>query len=228
MESSLEFSASPHCKPVPPLRSRTFKVIVIGNSGVGKTCLAYRFSTGRFPDKTEATIGVDFRERLIDVEGEKIKMQLWDTAGQERFRKSMVQHYYRNVHAIVLVYDVTNEASFQSLPVWMEECRQNLLGYDIPRILVGNKSDLVSTARVAVSAEQARRFADAHDMQFYQTSAKGHHGDQVEAVFMMLAHRLKRQRPLGGACFPMKAATTSSFKIPQKNKPEKEKWSCTC
>ncbi|KYO36146.1 ras-related protein Rab-33B [Alligator mississippiensis] len=144
LESSLELSLGGGAGPggLPPARSRIFKIIVIGDSNVGKTCLTYRFCAGRFPQRTEATIGVDFRERAVTIDGERIKIQLWDTAGQERFRKSMVQHYYRNVHAVVFVYDMTNLASFHSLPSWIEECKQHLLANDIPRILVGNKCDL--------------------------------------------------------------------------------------
>uniref|UniRef100_A0AAY4AIZ8 Ras-related protein Rab-33B n=1 Tax=Denticeps clupeoides TaxID=299321 RepID=A0AAY4AIZ8_9TELE len=146
MESSLEVSTSVQGAPE-QLGSRTFKVVVIGDSGVGKTCLTYRFCTGCFHDKPEATIGVDFRERILEVEGERIKVQLWDTAGQERFRKSMVQQYYRSVHAVVLVYDVSNPSSFRSLPLWLEECRRNVPGQDVPRVLVGNKSDLVAAGK---------------------------------------------------------------------------------
>ncbi|KAG9272262.1 ras-related protein Rab-33B [Astyanax mexicanus] len=197
--SSLEFSSS-----LPPPRTRIFKIIVIGDSGVGKTCLTYRFCAGRFPDKTEATIGVDFREKVIEIDGEKIKVQLWDTAGQERFRKSMVQHYYRNVHAVVFVYDVTSAASFRSLPAWIEECRQHALGQEVPRILVGNKCDLRHLSQV--STELAQQFADAHSMPLFETSAKNPHGgeegggrnssDHVEAIFMTVAHKLKSQKPL--------------------------------
>ncbi|XP_066506103.1 RAB33B, member RAS oncogene family a [Hoplias malabaricus] len=196
--SSLEFSSS-----LPPPRTRIFKMIVIGDSGVGKTCLTYRFCAGRFPDKTEATIGVDFREKVIEIDGEKIKVQLWDTAGQERFRKSMVQHYYRNVHAVVFVYDVTNAASFRSLPAWIEECKQHALGQEVPRILVGNKCDLRHLAQV--STELAQQFADAHSMPLFETSAKNPSGgedgsrnssDHVEAIFMTVAHKLKSQKPL--------------------------------
>ncbi|KAH9628511.1 hypothetical protein HF086_017337 [Spodoptera exigua] len=98
---------------IPGLKQKkVFKIIVLGDSGVGKTCLTYRFCEGQFLDKSEATIGVDFRERSIKIGGEDIKLQLWDTAGQERFRKSMVQHYYRNVHAVVIVYDVTKPETF--------------------------------------------------------------------------------------------------------------------
>ncbi|KAK1175484.1 ras-related protein Rab-33B-like [Acipenser oxyrinchus oxyrinchus] len=180
---------------LPPPRSRIFKIIVIGDSGVGKTCLTYRFCAGRFPDKTEATIGVDFREKMIEIDGEKIKVQLWDTAGQERFRKSMVQHYYRNVHAVVFVYDVTNPASFQILPSWIEECQQHSLGSEVPRLLVGNKCDLRESVRV--STDQVQKFADSQSMPLFETSAKNpDDNDHVEAIFMTLAHKLKSQKPL--------------------------------
>ncbi|XP_019747792.1 RAB33B, member RAS oncogene family a [Hippocampus comes] len=196
--SSLTSSAS-----LPPPRTRIFKIIVIGDSGVGKTCLTYRFCAGKFPEKTEATIGVDFRERLVDIDGEKLKIQLWDTAGQERFRKSMVQHYYRNVHAVVFVYDVTNAASFRSLPAWIEECKQHALGTEVPRILVGNKCDLQDS--VQVGTDVAQQFADSHSMPLFETSAKNPNSqgginsgnsDHVEAIFMTVAHKLKSQKPL--------------------------------
>ncbi|XP_005951235.1 RAB33B, member RAS oncogene family a [Simochromis diagramma] len=201
--SSAEFSSSLTSSSLPPPRTRIFKIIVIGDSGVGKTCLTYRFCAGKFPEKTEATIGVDFRERLVEIDGENIKIQLWDTAGQERFRKSMVQHYYRNVHAVVFVYDITNAASFHSLPAWIEECKQHALGTEVPRILVGNKCDLQDS--VQVNTDLAQQFADAHSMPLFETSAKNPNSqgdrnygnsDHVEAIFMTVAHKLKSQKPL--------------------------------
>ncbi|XP_010007290.1 PREDICTED: ras-related protein Rab-33B [Chaetura pelagica] len=129
--------------------------------------------------------------------GNRLKgaIQLWDTAGQERFRKSMVQHYYRNVHAVVFVYDMTNIASFHSLPSWIEECKQHLLANDIPRILVGNKCDLRSA--IQVPTDLAQKFADTHSMPLFETSAKNpNDNDHVEAIFMTLAHKLKSHKPL--------------------------------
>lgn len=151
-------------------KQKTFKIIVIGDSSVGKTCLTFRFCGGHFPDRTEATIGVDFRERKLKIDGEDIVLQLWDTAGQERFRRSMVQHYYRNVHAVVFVYDVTRMASFMSLPSWIEECNHHSLSYNIPRILVGNKCDCKDHLEVPTNV--AQRFADRHSMPLFETSAK--------------------------------------------------------
>ncbi|GAB6026015.1 Ras-protein Rab-33B [Chamberlinius hualienensis] len=174
---------------------RVFKIIVIGDSNVGKTCLTYRFCGSKFPSKTEATIGVDFRERILAVEDETIKLQLWDTAGQERFRKSMVQHYYRNVHAVVFVYDVTKISTFQSLPHWVEECDHHRLTADIPRILVGNKCDMKD--KLCVTTNMAQRFADQHCMPLFETSAKDDSdSNHVEAIFLTLAHKLRNSKPM--------------------------------
>uniref|UniRef100_A0A667Z8A5 Zgc:101559 n=1 Tax=Myripristis murdjan TaxID=586833 RepID=A0A667Z8A5_9TELE len=107
------------------VQARIFKIIVIGDSNVGKTCLTYRFCGGAFLKNPEATIGVDFRERTLQLDGESIKLQIWDTAGQERFRKSMVEHYYRSVHAVIFVYDMTSLSSFESLPEWIDECTRH-------------------------------------------------------------------------------------------------------
>ncbi|KAH9496036.1 Ras- protein Rab-33B [Bulinus truncatus] len=177
------------------VQKRIFKIIVIGDSNVGKTCLTYRFCSGKFPDKTEATIGVDFREKQLDVDGENIKLQLWDTAGQERFRKSMVQHYYRNVHAVIFVYDITKISSFENMSQWIEECDRHNLNKHIPRILVGNKCDMVD--RVAVNTNMAQKFADAHGMPLFETSAKDDdRANHVDAIFMTVAHKLKNAKPM--------------------------------
>lgn len=190
---------------------RVFKIIVIGDSDVGKTCLTFRFCSGHFPSKTEATIGVDFREKKIVIDDECLKLQLWDTAGQERFRKSMVPHYYRNVHAVVFVYDVTKPASFESLKSWIDECdRYSLNKSTIPRILVGNKCD--DTENVQVDINVAQRFADAHVMPLFETSAKDDSEcNNVEAIFLTLAHKLKNSKPMMGEEYPsVKRATVLS------------------
>ncbi|XP_050820194.1 ras-related protein Rab-33A [Gopherus flavomarginatus] len=177
------------------LRVRIFKIIVIGDSNVGKTCLTFRFCGGAFPASTEATIGVDFREKTVEIEGEKIKVQVWDTAGQERFRKSMVEHYYRNVHAVIFVYDVTKMASFTNLKMWIEECNVHAVPPFVPKVLVGNKCDL--REQIQVPSSVALKFADAHNMLLFETSAKDPKESQnVESIFMCLACRLKAQKSL--------------------------------
>jgi len=175
---------------------RVFKIIVIGDSGVGKTCLTFRYCSGKFPAKTEVTIGVDFREKCVEIEGELVKLQFWDTAGQERFRKSMIQHYYRNVNAVVFVYDVTNPASFDSLPTWIQECEKYSLNSSVPRILIGNKVDC---GQQLVATNRAQMFADVHCMPVFETSAiDDSHANHIDSIFMTLAHKLKASKPLMG------------------------------
>ncbi|XP_045453511.1 putative Ras-related protein Rab-33 [Melitaea cinxia] len=181
---------------VPGLKQKkVFKIIVLGDSGVGKTCLTYRFCEGQFLDKSEATIGVDFRERTIRIQNEDIKLQLWDTAGQERFRKSMVQHYYRNVHAVVIVYDVTKPETFHSIANWMQEVESHGLT-GAPRVLVGNKCDC-GTPESRLATAYAQRLADKHGMPLFETSALlDSECDNVESIFMTLAHKLYSKQPL--------------------------------
>ncbi|XP_022099559.1 putative Ras-related protein Rab-33 [Acanthaster planci] len=210
---------------------RIFKIIVIGDSNVGKTCLTYRFCGGKFPEKTEATIGVDFREKNVTVDGETIKLQLWDTAGQERFRKSMVQHYYRNVHAVVFVYDMTKMSTFEGLPNWIDECDRHSLSPDIPRIMIGNKSDIEDKKVVATSI--AQKFADANSMPLYETSAKmDEDAEKVDHIFMDLAVKLKSYRP----SLPLpshygqkdKEESRSTVRLPSSPASQKKDSCCPC
>lgn len=104
----------------------------------------------------------------------------------------MVQHYYRNVHAVVIVYDVTKQSSFQSLPQWVEECDRHDLGRTVPRILIGNKCDMTAQ----VNTNLAQRFADQHGMPLFETSARlDSECDNVEAIFLTVAHKLRSSRP---------------------------------
>lgn len=121
-------------------------------------------------------------------------MQIWDTAGQERFRKSMVEHYYRSVHAVIFVYDVSNLASFENLPEWIEECRRHSVPLNVPHILVGNKCDL---GRGEVPTSLAQRLADSYNFPLFETSAKDPaEKEHVDAIFLTLAHKLKNHKPL--------------------------------
>ncbi|XP_053569554.1 LOW QUALITY PROTEIN: ras-related protein Rab-33A [Bombina bombina] len=147
---------------------RIFKIIVIGDSNVGKTCLTFRFCGGSFPGSSEATIGVDFKEKTVEIDGERIKVQVWDTAGQERFH-TLVEHYYRNVHGVVFVYDVTKLSSFHNLRTWLQECEGHAACFGTSG-LSGNKSDLKE--QVEVPPGLALSFAQAHKMTLFETSAK--------------------------------------------------------
>ncbi len=162
-----------------------FKSIVVGDGGVGKTALTLRFSKGFFTEDYKMTIGVDFHVKTISIdtfEGPiKCKLQLWDTGGQERF-SSIRPMYYRGSLGSILVFDLTNSASFEHLPQWIEEVRANI-NAEIPVLLVGNKSDL--TNQRAVSIEEINNFTRDFNLYYMETSAKT--GDGVGDCFYILA-----------------------------------------
>ena len=101
-----------------------FKVLVVGNSAVGKSALLQRFAEGNFDDSYVSTIGIDFKVRTINIDDQRIKLQIWDTAGQERFR-TIGTAYYRNTHGVIVVYDVTSKESFLNIERWLHEINQN-------------------------------------------------------------------------------------------------------
>ncbi|WXG42633.1 MAG: GTP-binding protein [Promethearchaeati archaeon SRVP18_Atabeyarchaeia-1] len=160
-----------------------FKVIAVGNGAVGKTSITLRFSTGKFRDSYIMTIGVDFAIKTIEVQSregvKKVKLQIWDTGGQERF--SYVRPlYYKGAMGGLVVFDVTQPESFESVPKWFEEVRKNR--GDVPLILVGNKVDLDDRK---VSSEQAQQLAKKIGVKYLETSAKT--GESIEKVFSELS-----------------------------------------
>jgi len=148
--------------------SYLFKYIIIGDTGVGKSCLLLQFIDNRFRQKHEVTIGVEFGARMINVDGKNVKLQIWDTAGQESFR-SITRSYYRAAAGALLVYDITRRETFQHLAKWLEEARQNG-NPQMSFILVGNKCDM--EAERAVSYEEGERFARQNELIYVETSAK--------------------------------------------------------
>ncbi len=143
-----------------PLYEYLLKFIIIGPTGVGKSCLLLQFTDKRFLTDHELTIGVEFGTRMIEVEGKKIKLQLWDTAGQESFR-SITRSYYRGAQGALLVFDITKRSSFLHLQSWLEEVRrQGTDGMSI--LLVGNKADLAPDREV--TREEAEQFAQTNGL----------------------------------------------------------------
>uniref|UniRef100_A0A0N4Z7E6 Ras-related protein Rab-35 n=1 Tax=Parastrongyloides trichosuri TaxID=131310 RepID=A0A0N4Z7E6_PARTI len=144
-----------------------FKLLIIGDSGVGKSSLLLRFADNTFSQNYITTIGVDFKIRTITCNGKKIKLQIWDTAGQERFR-TITSTYYRGTHGVVVVYDVTSAESFSNVKRWLHEIDSNC--DSVEKILVGNKAD--DPERRVVLKSDAEKFANSMNIQFFETSAK--------------------------------------------------------
>jgi len=193
-----------------------FKLLLIGDSGVGKSCLLLRFADDTYSESYISTIGVDFKIRTIDLDGKTIKLQIWDTAGQERFR-TITSSYYRGAHGIIVVYDCTDQESFSNLKQWLEEIDRYACD-SVNKLLVGNKSDL-NTKKV-VDYSTAKEYADHLKIPFIETSAKS--ASNVEQAFMTMAAEIKnRVGPPSSA-----GDTSNNLKINESRPVESPKAGC--
>lgn len=160
-----------------------FKLLIIGDSGVGKSSLLLRFADNTFTGSYITTIGVDFKIKTVDINGERVKLQIWDTAGQERFR-TITSTYYRGTHGVIVVYDVTSGDSFANVKRWLHEIDQNC--DTVSRVLVGNKDDCPD--RKVVLTQDAQRFADQMSIRMFETSAK--ENKNVEDMFNCITRQV--------------------------------------
>eukprot|EP00008_Paramoeba_atlantica_P003278 CAMPEP_0201475072 /NCGR_PEP_ID=MMETSP0151_2-20130828/551_1 /ASSEMBLY_ACC=CAM_ASM_000257 /TAXON_ID=200890 /ORGANISM="Paramoeba atlantica, Strain 621/1 / CCAP 1560/9" /LENGTH=205 /DNA_ID=CAMNT_0047855079 /DNA_START=114 /DNA_END=731 /DNA_ORIENTATION=+ len=163
-----------------------FKLLLIGDSGVGKSCLLLRFADDTYTESYISTIGVDFKIRTIELDGKVIKLQIWDTAGQERFR-TITSSYYRGAHGIIVVYDVTDQVSFNNVKQWLQEIDRYACE-NVNKLLVGNKCDI---QKRVVDYNTAKEFASSLPVPipFIETSAKN--STNVERAFMTMASEIK-------------------------------------
>ena len=162
-----------------------FKIIVIGESRVGKTSLIKRYTKDQFGGVYLTTVGIDFQDKTIEIEDKKVKLQVWDTAGQERFR-NVAKNYFQSSNGFLLVFDITDKESFQKLnDFWMDQ-----LNMHAPKkaksVLVGNKSDLAGQRQVSI--EDAEEFAKNNNLKYYEVSAK--EGTKVVELFFYLANEI--------------------------------------
>lgn len=182
------------------------KLLLLGDSAVGKSSLLMRFCDDRFETNHVLTIGVDFKFKRVERNGRKLKLQVWDTAGQERFR-TITPAYYHAAMGVVLTYDTTDQNSFDHVEYWVTQLNQHG-SEDVQRILVGNKADLADKIDETtglpmrkVTEEAGRALAEKFGMSFFETSAKS--GQNVEDAFLKIADNVVENRyknaPPGGA-----------------------------
>jgi len=169
------------------------KLLLLGNSCVGKTCFLHRYTDGQFREKFIATVGVDFRlKKLIyelpeEEKKVKVHVQLWDTAGQERYR-SLTKAFFRDGMGFLLFFDLSNENSFRSIQEWISEIRENAYTKSPDILLIGNKSDLDHRA---VSSHQAKQLAESLGIPYFETSAAT--GDNVEEAVSLILERIMKR-----------------------------------
>lgn len=180
----------------------SYKIILIGDSGVGKTSIINRFSNNTFNETHIATIGVDFRYKNIDIDGTPIRLQVWDTAGQERFQ-AISRNFYRGAQGVIIVYAVNDAYSFQNTRKWLTEIETSSLNGDgtaaaadnsaqpIVKYLVGNKSDLMKTR--CIDERRGRAEAETYQVKFFETSAMN--SQNINELFMEIARDIKATNP---------------------------------
>eukprot|EP00823_Brevimastigomonas_motovehiculus_P000465 TRINITY_DN10580_c0_g1_i1.p1 TRINITY_DN10580_c0_g1~~TRINITY_DN10580_c0_g1_i1.p1 ORF type:complete len:218 (+),score=25.62 TRINITY_DN10580_c0_g1_i1:36-689(+) len=161
------------------------KLLLIGNSGVGKTSLLLQFTDDNFSNSVRSTVGVDLKKKMIKMRDKTIKACIWDTAGQERFR-TMTSAYYRGAHGIIIVYDVTDRESFENVRDWIKEIDLYSTNEDAVKLMVGNKIDKNSERKV--SKEEALAFSRSHSMMYLESSAKTKVG--VQQAFEELIQKI--------------------------------------
>ena len=164
--------------------NNSFKVVVVGTSGVGKTAIVRQLIEGNFREEGQPTIGVEFKIYSFRVGEEVIKLQIWDTAGQERFR-AVSKAYFRNAMGAVLVYDITQRQSFEELNGWLNDLR-SLCAPNATIIMIGNKVDLAEDRTIAEA--EAQEFSERYNLEYFETSAKN--GHRVAEAFVRLGQQI--------------------------------------
>merc|ERR1719221_1599338 len=164
------------------------KLLLLGDSAVGKSSLLMRFVESSFDTNFVLTIGVDFKMKTVERNGRKLKLQVWDTAGQERFR-TITPAYYRSAMGVVITYDITDRTTFEHIEFWVQQLDEHG-DPNVQWILVGNKSDLVEDRKV--STEEGSELAGMYKMSFFETSAKT--GEQVDDAFLRIADLVVEKR----------------------------------
>merc|ERR1712063_217449 len=203
-----------------------FKVVLIGDSGVGKSNLLSRFTRNEFNLESKSTIGVEFATRSLPVDGKTIKAQIWDTAGQERYR-AITSAYYRGAVGALLVYDISKQITFENVERWLNELRDHA-DSNIVIMLVGNKSDLKHLR--AVSTEEGAQFSEKHGLSFIETSAL--ESTNVEESFQQI---LKEIHGITGRSAANSSSTSSKPDAgpgqtvsPSVDPPSPDKGGCAC
>lgn len=194
------------------------KLLLIGDSGVGKSCLLLRFSDDSFTTSFITTIGIDFKIKTIELDNKRIKLQIWDTAGQERFR-TITTAYYRGAMGILLVYDVTDEQSFQNIRNWIRNIEQHAAD-NVDKILIGNKCDMVGEK--VVETIRGQQLADEYSIKFFETSAKSN--INVVESFTAIAKDIKKRLMDN----PNASPQPGSIRIDASNTSGKSGKSCKC
>ena len=203
-------------------KQKDLKIIVVGDRGVGKTALLYRYSDNKFTTDQISTIGVDFKSKDITIEGQQIKLQIWDTAGQEKFR-SLTQNYYKGAHGAFVVFAVNEVDSFDQIKYWVDALKEKEPLINI--ILLGNKIDLPRN----INREDAENKAKENNIRYFEVSAKS--GANINEAFECLATDVYKRLNSTPATEPTSTNTNTNTVVlndanSSDTQPDKKKCGC--
>ena len=190
-----------------------FKIMVIGESKVGKTSVIKKYTQNKFGGVYLTTVGVDFQDKIINIDDKKIRLQIWDTAGQERFR-NITKNYFNSSNGFLLIYDITDKDSLEHLNFWSAQIQLNAPEKS-KCVLVGNKCDLEGSR--AVSTEEGKMYAEKNKIKFFETSAKD--GTNINEVFEYLANEIYKEQK-------MEMRSVTSSQVLSKEQTFKKKKKC--
>ena len=168
--------------------TNVFKILTIGDGGVGKTSILRRYVENKFLKHHLSTIGIDFLSKTLKIKDKEIKLKIWDTAGQERYRQ-ITSHIYKDADGIILVFDVTSEESFNQITDWMEQIKNNVSKEEVNLILIGNKCDLADRM---VEKERGEKMAEKLKIKYFETSALT--GQGINEAFEELAKQIFKNK----------------------------------
>lgn len=192
-----------------------FKCVLLGNTDVGKSSLAFRYINNIFNNYGDSTVGAAFMTKFIDTESGTVKLEIWDTAGQERY-ESLCPMYYRNAHIIIIIFDITSNESYEKAKKWVDKTKKN--GVEAIYVFVGNKCDQEDKRKI--STNDAQRYAIENDLQYYETSAKNNIN-----VTIIFECSISKARQIYGKGIQRRISLPKPLYIPN-NKPEKNSDVC--
>ena len=167
------------------MSTKSYKVLLLGNSYVGKTCILLRFSEDTYNDDYEVTIGLNYRIKTLNIDNNPIRMQIWDTSGEEKF-KAIAKNFYRGAHGVLLIYDICEKNSFLDVKSWIEQIIENTDNDDIVMILCGNKCDMEKERNI--SKNEGENLANSYKIPFFECSAK--ENINIDEIFNTLAKNI--------------------------------------
>ena len=194
----------------------TLKILTVGESGVGKTCLLMRYTDNKFIKNHLTTIGIDYKAKSININNRQVRLKIWDTAGQERFR-NITQQYYKNADGILLIYDVSDRNSYEKIRDWMKQIQASVSFESIAIVLVGNKCDVESRT---VSKEEGSALAEEFGLKYFETSALM--STNVEETFNYLAMEIFRVKNISDVA----DVNTQNVNLKRKSESKDEKKCC--